>query len=354
MEEILSDKPEEIQEVATDSILCVHCKKSSFEEGYSTKLCLDCREQFIKYPIPKWIWIFAGVIVLIMIMSMIRMPKYVSAAYHLGRAEKAIDKKAFFTAQKELLIVVESFPDNLTANCNLLIAAARNHEYAMAVFAYNKITGKEIDDNDLYTVLQNSIQSVEADFPNDTSLLAKIVLSKDSSNDLMQIYNFLAFKDNIDQHIAGVHIASKFYDRDLYLEADSILSKVLSKKSDYYPALSLMTGVKRNLKQYDMSIAICDRMLEENSEDILAISQKSKTELKRHQDAKAAEYAAEAMRIDPNNIYALEAQVMVDYYANRKTEVTAQLAKIVEAENGGDNIISTRVENLVNGKIIYR
>lgn len=346
--------PTDMPEEAIDPTICFNCKSKPFEEGFPTKLCADCRAHFIKYPIPKWIWIFAAAILIIMIIGMIRMPKYVSAAYHLSKAEKAIEHKQFLTAQRELIIVFEKFPDNLDVNANLLIAAAHNHNFVLSSVAYHRIEGKEIKDDELFKNLQSSIELVGADFPEDTTLINRIIAHKDSTEAMMNIYDHLAFKDNVDQNVAGVYIASMLYDRELYTEADKLLSKVLLNRTGYYPALTMLASVKRSLKEYDMAIAICDRLLDENTEDVSVIAQKSRIELKRNQDDKAAEYAAQAMRINPEDTYALEAQAMVDYYANRKAECTKLIAKIKVIEEGGDHVISNRLEQIITGKISYR
>ncbi len=354
MQEIENSKSIETHQETIDLSLCTNCKSKSIEEGFPTKLCADCREYFIKYPIPKWIWLFSTIILLIMAVGVFRMPKYISAAYHLSKAEKAVDKKAYLTAQRELLLVLEKFPDNLDANANLLIASAHNHNYVLSNVAYQNIAEKEIKDNDLFKNIQNSMELLNADFPADTALYRRIKINKDSTENMMRIYDHLAYKNNIDQYIAGVYIADMLYDRKLYDEADKLLSKVLLTNQNYYPALGLLIGVKRNLKQYDEAIEICNRILAENSEDVSVIAQKSRTELKRSNDTKAAEYAAEAMNLNPDDIYAMESQALVDYYANRKTEYKKLITKIKIAEQGGDPIISNRIEQIILGKVTYR
>lgn len=353
MEE-LNNPPDINQQEHIDSSLCVHCKKNKFEESSTTKICNECREQFIKYPIPKWIWGFAIGIILLMIVGMFRMPKYFGAAYHLSKAEKAIENRAFLTAQNELLQITEDVPDNVEVNGNLLIAAAYNNNYALAGFAFQKLEGKEIKDNDLFLKIQSAMTLVESYFPVDTSVYRKIALAKDSVNDLKQIYNFSVVKDNIDQNIVGVYVANKLYDLELYKDAESILNKVLLKNPDFYPAISLMCAVKRNSGKYDDAIAFCDQLLVLNNEDVNAYAQKAKVEIKRKDDAKAAENISKALAIDSTNTYAMEALALLNYYTNKKAESLKIFKTIQQIEMGGDTTITCRLRQYINGIKNYR
>lgn len=355
MEEQPNDTPLEIQDDAIDPILCVNCKNNPFEGDFPTKLCVKCRKHFVKYPIPKWIWLFAGGILLLMVIGMIRMPKYISAAYHLSRAEKAIEERAYYTAQKkELLLVIEETPENVVANGNLLIAAAYNHNYILSSFAYQKLAGKELDDNELYASIQNAMQLVDDNYPSNTTVYRKIFVAKDSVDVLKQIYNLLVTKNNLDQYIVGVYVADKLYEKELYKEAEQILEQVLKNKPDFYPAMGLMIAIKRNLGQYDQANAFCDKLIELNSEDVIAYAQKTRVEIKRKDDVKAAEYATKAMEIDSVSLYAMEAQAMVDHYANRKVESKKLWLAIQQQEAGGDSTITMRLGEIINGKKQYR
>jgi hypothetical protein len=106
-----------------DETLCINCQINKFEEGHGTKLCSGCRHTFIKYPIPRSIRWFAIGLAAVIIISLVRTQRYVSAAIHLGRAENAIENKQFVTAENELTAVLKDFPDHLISNGNMLIAS---------------------------------------------------------------------------------------------------------------------------------------------------------------------------------------------------------------------------------------
>ena len=354
MEEELNNHSDIVKEDIVNLNLCVNCKKNKFEEGYATRICSECREHLVKFPIPKWIWIFATCVIVLMVIGMIRMPKYFGAAYHLSKAENAIENHAFHTAQKELTLILDDIPDNVDVNGNLFITAAYNNNYPLAIYAYQKLEGKEIKDNDLLARIELAMKLVESNFPIDTTIYSKIALAKDSVEDLKQIYNYMVVKDNLDQNIVGVLIASRLYDLEFYKDAEQILEKILLKNPNFYSAITLMSSVKRNQGMYDRAIDYCDQLLELNSEDVIAFAQKAKIEIKRKDDFKAALYISKALAIDSVNISALEAKFLLNLCLNKKDESMKLFHNIQKMEVGGDTSVTERLRAYNNGNKNYR
>lgn len=107
--------------------------------------------------------------------------------------------------------------------------------------------------------------------------------------------------------------------------------------------------------KFDEATAVCNQLLEKNKEDVTVIAQKARIELKRKDDKQAAIYADEAVSIDPNSLYALEAKAMVAYYTNHKEESMQILTTIKQKEmESGDNTISNRLLPILNGTEHYR
>jgi tetratricopeptide (TPR) repeat protein len=340
---------------ALNEKLCINCQTNKFEPEYPTKLCYDCRNKFINFPIPKWILAFAAGIILVMVFGFIRMPKYFETAIHLSRAEKAMDEKKYFTAKKELLEVISFFPDNIEANGRLLITCSRTLEMDKVLYAFNKISDKNIEDKDLFAEIETVMREVETFFPRDSIMPKRIALLPDSAEALFNFYNTLEREHAQDLFIGTVSLADRLYEMKEYGKAEELSLKILQVSSSYYPALSLMSAIYRNNGKYEEGIKVCDQMLAMNAEDIGAISQKARIELKRKNDAKAAEYTQQAMAVDPENTSALEAKAMVEFFGNNKQESlkTLELIKRIEMKDG-DHRISLRLGEIINGKEIYR
>jgi len=329
--------------------LCVNCQLNVYQPGHAINLCSDCRQSLIKFPVPRWIKFFAIGIIAVMVTSLIRTKRYISAAIHLGKAENAIDQKHFVTAQQELALVLNKFPDDMAANGYMMIASAYNLDFESYGAAYSRIADKKTDDESLLSRVDAASAYIDQNFPKDTLMYKRIVAAANNKEKL------LALTDSTQEIALKTHIANFLYELKDYERVESIINKVLAVDSNFYQAISLMSAVKRNTAKYDDALAYCDRLLSLNAEDVYALSQKARIELKRKHDKDAAIYAAKAMELSPDNNSAIEAKAMVEYFAGKKKESLASLAKIKahEAESG-DSTISKRLTLIINGSEIYR
>jgi tetratricopeptide (TPR) repeat protein len=337
--------------------LCVNCQVNHFEPGHAVNLCSSCRETLIKYPIPKSIRYFAVGLFAVIVISLVRTSTYISAAIHLGKAEKAIEKKLFVTAQREIALVLEQFPNDLITNSNMIIASSYNFDIANAGAAFDKVANKVMEDEDLLNQANKAMAYIDKFISPDTVTTKKIAAASHSSAELMKMYHSIHSLPTpaSGNNVLKVNVANYLYDLNDYEHTKSILMDVLKNDPDFYPALSLMSAIKRNEGHYDEALACCDKMLYNNREDVGAISQKVRIELKRKHDKQAAILASEAIKINGQNDSALEAKAMVDYFAGRKKESLAILDVIKGHESySGDSTISTRLSGILNGSVIYR
>ncbi|MFD2580942.1 tetratricopeptide repeat protein [Pedobacter vanadiisoli] len=329
--------------------LCVNCQVNSYEPGYNINLCSDCRKSLIKYPIPKWIRFFGIGILVVVIISLVRTQKYISAAVHLGKAENAIDQKHFVTAQRELSLVLNQFPEHFNANAYMMVASAYNFDFETYQIAFGKVADVKTEDEDLLNTVNAASEYIVQFFPKDTLMYKRIVAVAQDKGKL------LAILDSTDEIALKTHIANFLFEKKDYARVDSIINKVLEVDPNFYQALSLKTAVRRNTARYDEALALCDRLLAFNAENIYAISQKARIELKRKHDKEAAVFASKALALDPNDDSAIEAMAMVDYFAGRKKESLASLAKIRAHETeSGDSTISKRLSPIILGSEVYR
>lgn len=329
--------------------LCANCQINVYEPGYAINLCSDCRKSLIKYPIPKWIKFFALGILAVMVISLLRTQQYISAAVHLGKAENAIDQKHFITAQRELSLVLNKFPKDFNANAYMMVASAYNFDFEAYQIAFDKIADIKTEDENLLRKVNAASEYIAQSFPKDTLMYKRTVaVAKDKEK-------LLAMVDSTDEIVLKTHIANFLFETKDYDRVDDIVNKVLAVDPNFYQALSLKTAVKRNTAKYDEALALCDRLLAFNAEDIYVLSQKARIELKRKHDREAAVFASKALSLDPDNDSAIEATAMVDYFAGRKKESLASLAKIKAHEtHSGDSTISKRLSPIILGSEIYR
>ncbi len=104
MEEIEDEKivPNQTDTVDEDDVYdrppTSYCKACNLNvkdtsQNPNSILCSDCREHFIKYPIPKWLYIVMAVVVIICGISFYRVPTLISDYKNYKSAESSYNQK---------------------------------------------------------------------------------------------------------------------------------------------------------------------------------------------------------------------------------------------------------------------
>ncbi len=343
-----------INEVEVDNSKCANCKINFPENDSPSRLCFDCKELFIKYPIPKWIYVFAGIILLLMIVSLINVPKYLSSTIHLHKTEKYLSEKKYLSASKEIKLVLEKFPSHVTANSYALIAASYNFDVLSAFDAYAKIEGTKIDDRELLTEIENAIERVEGLYPTDTALYHFILNHTfNNSNELSQSLDSVR-KNNLIEPLMMMEIADAYYKFEDYKKSDSVLTQLFTEKKEFPYAFLLMASVKRKLGKYEEGLIYCDQFLNLNSEYASAIVQKAKIELTRFQDKKAEEYIKQAEAIDSLDPYVIEVKVLHLFLSGDVRSSMLELEKLKKYDDSENKILYNRTYKILHKIEKYR
>ncbi len=337
-----------------DPNVCVNCRIEPALDGYLSKLCSTCRERFIRYPIPKWIYGFGAGVLVIMLFSMAQLPRYMGAAADFARAESAIESHNYVTAQREIEKVLRKLPSFKLAKAYMLIACCYNKELEKAGGIYAELEHQTLDD-DVVGRINTAVAFLSDMVPQDTTFSDRLMAAKkDSVPGLRKLFHELDTAYANDKNVLQYLVADAVYDMKDYVACKAMLDTILSREPDYYLALSLLAPVHRNLGKYDEAIADCNKLLEINHEDVGTISQMSRIELKRKHDKEAASYAERAYAIDSKDISAMEAMAMVAWFAGKKQECEQMLARIKNEEADSELIVYNRVLRVVNGTESYR
>ncbi|HMK17882.1 MAG TPA: hypothetical protein VK492_06785 [Chitinophagaceae bacterium] len=335
----------------SESNKCINCGSSWIEQGHPTPLCSECRQSFIKFPIPSVIKIFSLVIIAIVFIAMIRLPNNISLGVHEARGEKALKNKQFLTAQREFKKVLKESPEYLDAKINSALSSFYVQDYSSMLNNLNELEGKKIEDQNLYADLLNATSQLSSYFPSDSFLAMQKNYADSSGNiPVNEIQKFVSA--NPDDIYASIALSSSLFDKKEYLIADTILSNVLNKMPTHLTALALMATLKRELNQFDESIAYCDKLLSINRESIYGMSSKSRTYLKMQKDKEALKLALEAREISEDDLYNLATLAMVYHFNNmikQRDEILANAMK--------DSLSQTYFEfanDVISNKVKFR
>ncbi|MGB8193015.1 MAG: hypothetical protein WCF67_13890 [Chitinophagaceae bacterium] len=316
--------PEQPSEQEQTDIIsgCANCGSSFVEPDRPTKLCTDCRNNFIRYPIPLWIKGFGIGIGLVVVFSLFSLPKQLSLGVHLERGKKAIAERKFVTAERELKAFTQKVPDSKEALANLLIASFHNLHSDVLSETLDKLQGEEIDDAALLERANDVIAKLEKYVPGDS---ANALISRYNNADLVPdtaYFNVLRQQD--DDLWTAAKLSSDLFDDGKYKLCDSILQRVIKKDEAYWPALRLLSSLKRQQDSMERSLHYCNVMLGINHEDTYAMASKARTLLRQKKDKEAMNLIHQAIALDGKDGYT-QATLALAYHVNNKIKERDQL-----------------------------
>jgi predicted Zn-dependent protease len=160
----------------------------------------------------------------------------------------------------------------------------------------------------------------------------------------------------VDAPYLGFLVADRLYDLNDYAGSRRVLDRVLLQRPDWKLALMLRSALARNTGAYDEAMQFADRVAVLNADDPTVPAMRARIELKRKRDAEARRYAVEAMALDSNDVNALEAIAMVEFYEGQTSASRARLARIADIEfnSSGDSALTMRLRGLLDGRESFR
>jgi len=340
------------QEEPVSSNTCANCGSTLNFAPAKTPLCEDCRNLFMKYPIPNWIKGFGVFIVAVLIFSMFSLSKNLQTGIHYKRGLIAAKSKNYFTAEKEFREVVTKEPSYKEAQSHLLIAAFYNDDLQTMNNAFEKIKGEKFDQtDDLFNEVDMVLSKAVNCIPKDSFF---VVMQKHSTDiDSIPEAEYISYlgKNNPDLFAATAY-AGLLQDGKRYRESDSLLSTILAIEPEYNRALSLKIPAKREQNQIDSAYYYIDQLLKINHEDIYALSSKVKVLLKEKKDEEAFQLAKECLSMDSKNVYALGSMALAYHFKNDAKDRDAVISTL--SKDSTATGILTYVKDVISGKESFR
>jgi tetratricopeptide (TPR) repeat protein len=329
--------------------VCAGCEGPLYEQKGRTPICNECRERFIRYPIPGWIKIFGGAILLLMVFGLTRLPANLSAAIHQKRGERAMAEHRYATAQRELQLAVKAQPTYIEGSLRLLIAAYYNEDYETAALTSQTLEGKKIDDDELFTAASDIVDKLNRHYPSD-SLQAFIAGREESVDAIPESAWVIYLKNHPEEDFASFGRAAGAIDRKEYAFADSIMRNALALDPEYTRTLQMMVTIKRELNQFDSAMWYADRLLAVNRELPSSFGTRARLLLKQKKDNEAYSAVQEGLRIDPKDSYCLSTLALVHHFrgavhdrdalmerGTKDTTLRAQFSYVSDVISGKEN-----------------
>jgi len=307
--------------------VCASCASPDVLDEHPVKLCANCRDNFIKFPIPLWVKLFGAGIGVVMIISIIWLPKNFETAIALSKAEKAEKNKNYITEQHELEKAEKGIPNLADLSAHMVIASFYNLDMVTMGAALKKIENKSIDDADLIRRVNDVVAAMRSYYPSGAYDTAFSRYKKVPDTALQRFVRLNPTDVN-----AIYMLAQSYIEKEKYNEADTILSRVLQIEPDLLPGMYSKGMVKREIDQLDSSIYYCDKALEIDHQSVYALSCKARTIMKsgRHKEGLDMALKVEQLnKTDPYNTSTLA----IAYHFNSNFAMRDQLLHKAEKDS---------------------
>lgn len=332
---------------------CLNCGSTFIEPNHVNPLCADCRQIFLKFPTPKWVMAFAAVIGVILLFSLISLPKNIALGLKLQKGKDAVEAHHYLTAKSELQAFAKEVPESEEGNAYLLMTDFYNMDYEQMYTVYKRLENKKISDDALHARLTNILVSADDYFPSD-SLNAFFEKNQNDSADVLESALVEYIKSNPKEIYASAAYGSIIMNKENYVKADSIYNTILQTTSDYMPALYAMTSIKRMENKPEESMKYCDQILEINNQSVYGLSTKARTLLKQSKDKEALAFAKECEMLSPDDAYNTATLAMAYHFNKMNTERDALVKKMTSPKDSANTATYQYALDVLNNKESFR
>jgi tetratricopeptide (TPR) repeat protein len=320
--------------------VCINCGNPNILQGYPNALCEECREKFIKFPIPLWVKLFGGGICLLVAVLLFSLPKNLSAGVDYKRGLNAEKAKKYVTEQRLMENLVKKQPGYLDAKAHLLIAAFYNNDLATIGSMADRLQGEKFEDDELLNKINSLANEVKYYLPSDSLVHYAKQYTEQTGGIPDSIYWKIISGDESDL-FTRVRFASVLINQKKYAEADSLLTYALDKKSSFFPAIELKISLLRLKNNTAECLEYCNRLLDINRESVFALCGIARTNFKTGKPDRGLDYTRQALAINPDDGYANATLVLAYHFNKMLKERDALIEKI---KQGSDTTMKSYLE----------
>jgi hypothetical protein len=292
-------------------------------------------------PFPRWTWLLAGGIALIVLLFFLFRQDTLEALHNLALnwelrdGLKAEKKRHYLTAERELRAYTAKAPGNEEAEGRLMIAAFYNQDFGTFLEQFTKLKDKEMKDKKLFAEINDILVKAAFYYPTDA------IKNFSTRYPVLPAVPDSAWDNYFSRNPADVN-AKEIYAEELltekrYSRCDSVIEDILSSHGDYIPALAAGARVKREEEDYDMALTYNKSILDINPESPNGLASEARTLLLLRQNAEALDAALQAYKLDDKNSFVKASLILAYHYNDRKADRDALIQKsLKEAADSSD------------------
>ncbi|RAJ85340.1 hypothetical protein CLV59_10241 [Chitinophaga dinghuensis] len=137
------------QEMQAPTNCCISCHSPSYEDGYSTKLCTECRKKLSQYPIDKKVKIGALLVLAIFIFSLTLLPARMKLGLNYAQALKMMETHHYKSALNLLEPIAQKYSKELEVEIAYTEALLYSSHLPEADSMIQKLSKVSFSDNGL-------------------------------------------------------------------------------------------------------------------------------------------------------------------------------------------------------------
>jgi hypothetical protein len=338
---------------AAQAPACANCGQPPLDGNYPTPLCGDCREKFVRFPIPVWIWAFAAGILALMLFGFYKFPADLSLGIGLEKGRKASQERLYMTAERFLKPVADKLPGDAEANGRLLIAAFYNTHYDLFVEQARKMEHFKFEDQELFQEVDHVLTEGAVLIKSDSfKVFADAYPAPDQIPDTAW-RNY--FSRNPDDNSTRVVYASDLFNRKQYKSCDSVGHLILATYPGDFRTLMFEASAKREEGQYDSALYYNTRILAINEESVDGFASEARTLLRLKQDANALTEAKKGYDLDSADLYAQTSLILAYHFNGRTGDRDALIRKAThEVKDSSDKVTVQYALDVIEKKEKFR
>ena len=333
-----------------EKVICCNCEEKEALKDYPTDLCENCREAYIKYPVPIWIKALSVIVLIVVIFSLMHFKSSLIGAVNYERGLKAEKELKYVTAQNAYKKALDQFPESQLLKSRLFIASVKGDNLEEIEKIYDEILEMKYSntDNDLFNEVQSAMD-LYAEYFFMTEDIKNIVENQNLSiNQIISSLNNLTKSGN-NENICGAYyyLGTIYYSNAEYEKAIEYFDVVHSMRPEIYFFKIPKATCYTELGNYEKAKEVLKETFVFNKEYQLAYVSLSFINLKEHNYEEALKNAQQAYSINKSNLDAVDALAISNHYLKNENERDKYI-KILEENNYSD---INRVKDIVNGKI---
>lgn len=341
----------ELGNLEAQSDICKICGigRIDFSENSKSCICKKCREEKIRYPIPK---IFYGVVVILIALICIAMVQFPSGI-KMYKTYKSIDKRVAdgytWSALLDMNEMLEKYPNSLTLALKATDIAMEHDYYDKAAYyIHTYIEGKTLEDGTYNRITQYANQLNV--YYNTADAIQKIyteAVNKDPDDVVTYLqsqFEDLLMDSNYDQ--ALVYYSLGYIEPDNAKRIEYMHECLLIDPNNFYATAEIANVYRR---QGDLSRArkLLESVYQRNKEASAILRSLSVVEMLEGNLEQGLIYAESAYKNGSEGNYVADTYIIA-LYSNGQ----AESAKQVKAECEGKNYyFDEQLESFLNGSI---